>query len=238
MFNSRTSSAIDTYFDFRSDTPAGADPDSDSKTLRSYHQLLWSKPLPDGREFSLSTSRPGVYLYHSSPEVGEFRLSSDTIATSQRKRLNQFYSQMSHGVNVAFHHLGYTIGGMLVFPGTQVDGKGTINQDRGTNAKIADRFDLTLECISRHYSGGTSPLSATLERYADFFALFGSFAGYVEFFHLQDLVADDGSIRWFHEFNDFEGSALPSDLGSYTRYREKTLDFVAARNERIAALGL
>jgi hypothetical protein len=36
---------IDTSFDFRIDS-AGRDPDKYSPTLRRYHRLLWSKPLP------------------------------------------------------------------------------------------------------------------------------------------------------------------------------------------------
>lgn len=55
------------------------------------------------------------------------------------------------------------------------------------------RFDLTVECIRRHYAAGDSPLAATLARYADFFALFEDFQGYVEYFLLQDLVAPDCS---------------------------------------------
>ena len=43
MDNSRP---IDITFDFRSDTPQGRDPDALSPTLRRYHKLLWSKPLP------------------------------------------------------------------------------------------------------------------------------------------------------------------------------------------------
>src|SRR5215213_7730828 len=43
--------AIDITFDFRSDTPPGRDPDALSPTLRTYHQLLWSKPLPSGAPF-------------------------------------------------------------------------------------------------------------------------------------------------------------------------------------------
>ena len=155
-----TRRAIDIYFDFRSDTPPGGDPDAKSKTLKEYHRLLWSKPLPDGRAFTLSDSTGGVYLHHKSEEIGEFRLSSDTMANSQRKRLSHFYAQVSPGVNAAFHHLGYTIGGMIVFPGNMIDGKNAINQERGMNPRIADRLDLTLECISRHYRGATSPSSA------------------------------------------------------------------------------
>lgn len=226
--------AIDIHFDFRSDTRPGRDPDSDSKTLRSYHQRLWSKPLPDGRMFTLSDSTRGVYLHHESAELGEFFLSSDTIAGTHRKKLNHLYSQVSPGVNAAFHHFGYTIGGMIVFPGNKVDNKPTINQQRGTHPRIQDRLDLTLECISRHYCGVTSPLSEPIARYATFFDLFDTFAGYVDFFFLQDLVEADGSIRWLHDFEEFTSSPLPRDLDSYVRYRERTLDFVAARNDRIA----
>ena len=48
--------------------------------------------------------------------------------------------------------------------------------------RIAGRFDLTVECIRGHYLDEPSPLSDTLARYADFFALFGDFDGYVDFF--------------------------------------------------------
>ncbi len=48
-----------------------------------------------------------------------------------------------------------------------------------------------------------SPLAPTLSRYADFFALFGDFRGYVSFFLLDDLVTDDGSVKFFMPFDDF-----------------------------------
>lgn len=56
---------IDTTFDVRSDA-GGRDPDQHSRTLRRYHQLLWSKKLPSGTPFALDTSRPGTYLHHHS----------------------------------------------------------------------------------------------------------------------------------------------------------------------------
>src|SRR5262245_63177587 len=94
----------------------------------------------------------------------------------------------------AFNRLGYTIGGMMVFPGNKVGGAMTINGARGCNARIADRFDLTMECIRRYYLGEPSPLRDTLARYADFFGLFGDFAGYTDFFHLEDLVDEATSV--------------------------------------------
>ena len=42
---------IDIKFDFRSDTPEGKDADTYSSTLRNYHQILWSKCLPNGKKF-------------------------------------------------------------------------------------------------------------------------------------------------------------------------------------------
>ena len=69
---------IDIAFDFRSDTPPGKDPDARSPTLRKYHKLLWSKPLPSGSIFELDdTARH--YLHHRS-EVGEFYVSDAAVA--------------------------------------------------------------------------------------------------------------------------------------------------------------
>ena len=74
---------IDITFDFRSDTPRGKDPDTFSPTLRTYHQLLWSKPLPSGELFELDVTGPPYYLHHRS-ELGEFWLSSDAVVPSFR----------------------------------------------------------------------------------------------------------------------------------------------------------
>jgi len=68
---------VDTNFDVRSDA-GGKDPDQHSATLRRYHQILWSKPLPKGVRFDLDVTTPFVYLHHNST-LGEFELSSDSI---------------------------------------------------------------------------------------------------------------------------------------------------------------
>ena len=87
--------------------------------------------------------------------------------------------------------------------------KATNNIAGGFNRSIADRFDLTLECIRRHYVDQASPLASTLSRYADFFALFGDFRGYVSFFLLDDLVTDDCSVKFFMPFDDFRPAVGP-----------------------------
>ncbi len=63
-----------------------------------------------------------------------------------------------------FLDIGYTIGGMMVFPAIRVDGKMTINGARGFHPMIKDRFDLTVECIRPHYADEPSPLGDTLAR--------------------------------------------------------------------------
>jgi hypothetical protein len=126
---------------------------------------------------------------------------------------------------------------MMVFPGNKVDGKQTLNGARGFHPRIRDRMDLTLECIRLHYLGHASPLSDVLARYADFFALFGSFEGYVRFFLLDDLVDDDErQVRFFLPFDDFTTPALPQTVEAYRVYGDASVAFIRARNRRIDAV--
>ena len=227
---------IDTAFDVRSDA-GGRDPDSHSKTLRRYHQLLWGRPLPDGTAFDLDDR-----LHHTS-DRGEFWLSSDAIAHtystwSNPARLVEVIRQVPRSDMAAFYDLGCTVGAYLVFP-TQVhvDGRWrrSINQVRGTHPRIRDRIDLTLECIRRHYTGTESPLTAALAWYSEFFDLFGSFGGYVDHFLLNDLVAEDRtSVRFLKNFDDFETDPLPAaSFAEYHEYMQRTMKFVRLMNERI-----
>ena len=225
---------IDITFDFRSDTPPGKDPDTFSPTLRRYHQLLWSKPLPGGAPFELGVTGPPYYLHHRS-ELGEFWLSSDTVVPSFRW-LTPIIDQIPEAERDEFMHIGYTIGGMMVFPANRVGGKMTINQRRGCHHQIKDRFDLTLECIRRHYLDEPRPLGDTLALYADFFGLFSNFPAYVDFFHLQDLVREDTStVKFSMPFEGFDASPLPATIDAYLGYRQHSIDFIESRNRRIAA---
>ena len=227
--------AVDVSFDFRSDTPEGRDPDSFSPALKLHHQYLWSRRTPNGTALEWVPRGRSAYLVHGD---GDSRIivASDTIASSHRKKLSHLYDQVDWQINEAFHATGYTIGGMLVFPLNPWPVKGqTINQRRGTSHEIQDRIDLTLECIRLYYSDQQSPLAETLGRYRDFFDLFVNFDGYVRFFVLDDLVRADGTISFFRRFDGFDGRPLPRDLPEYLDYREKALEFVNARNARIAA---
>ena len=92
---------------------------------------------------------------------------------------------------------------------------------------------MTLEAIRRFYEGGTSPLATTMDRYAGFFSLFGSFDGYIEHFHLGDFLNASGAVRFLLPFDNFESPVLPSDLPTYARYRLESLDLFEARRLRI-----
>lgn len=64
-------SPIDTSFHFETDA-GGRDPDTFSPTLRRYHQLLWSKLLPDGSPFTLEPDVRQIYLHHQSEKESSF----------------------------------------------------------------------------------------------------------------------------------------------------------------------
>jgi hypothetical protein len=120
--------AIDITFDFRSHTPGwpDKDPDTHSPTLRRYHQLLWSKPLPSGAPFELDVTTPGVYLHPRSKLVdprsqfGRLGLSSDAVIPSfsraPDKSLKPIFDQIPEADTEEFNRIGYTIGGMMVWP--------------------------------------------------------------------------------------------------------------------------
>ena len=230
---------IDIAFNFYSDS-GGKDPDSYSPTLKKYHKLLWSKPLPSGKVFTLSDTESDSYLTYISAQE-KISLSSDSISNSYRdkKALSSIVQDLSKEVE-EFRNLGSTIGGYILFPNKKIDGKMTINGARGFNQKIADRFDLTLECIRLHYLGMSNPLQDVLSQNTAFFKLFESFAGYVDFFLLQDLVdVNYESIYFFTPIKKmFESSPLPANKEEYLQYMKSSTSFTAKRNERIKAWSL
>lgn len=224
---------IDLNFKMYSDAKGG-DPDAFSPTLRLYHKLLWSKPLPSGEIFRLRDDKPNHYLHHSSA-LGDFSLGSDSISHSYRKHIRKKWltGQIPKEVQDLFEH-GSTIGAYIVFPNRKVNNKHTINQARGCLPLIDDRFDLTLECIRRFYISKPSPLADTLKRYGDFFHLFGNFEGYIKFFLLDDLVDQDGLIRFYLPFDDFQTPPGFIDVDSYLTYKSRVELFITSRNQRIA----
>ncbi len=223
---------IDTRFNMYSDANGG-DPDATSPTLRRYHKLLWSKSLPNGDHFDLRDDRRGSYLFHSSA-WGDFALGSDAITHSYRNQMRKKWltTQIPREVQELFDH-GSTIGGYLVFPNNQVDRLHTINQARGISRLIDDRFDLTLECIKRFYVDQPNPLEDALRRYASFFRLFGTFEGYVQFFLLNDLVDEQGDVKFYLPFDDFQSPPTFRHIEDYLTYKSRTQWFIASRSRRI-----
>ncbi len=223
---------IDIKFNFYSDSKGG-DPDSTSPTLRRYHKFLWNKSLPNGKTFALIDNKNGAYLYHNS-ELGEFFLGSDAITHSYKnhKRKKWLTDQIQDEVNELFD-TGSTIGAYILFPNNKIDGKHTINQARGVNSLIDDRFDLTLECIRLFYLGQKSPLYDTFLRYKSFFYLFKDFEGYIRFFLLNDLVDENQKVKFYLPFDDFESKPIFSEIGDYLNYKKGVMEFIKARNSRI-----
>lgn len=238
---------IDICFDFTSDSPhywdnywdnnyglggGNCDPDAASLTLRKYHKILWSKKLPNGEFMNLQFGEGSKYLVWN-----DHVFSSDSIMASFRYRKNKRLIENVmkslpdyHSFFEDYVHKSYTIGGMIIFPRH----KGSINQNRGTNKRISDRWDLTLECIRRFYMEEWSPLKTTLQQDKDYFELFIDFKGYVDYFFLQDCVTDDYSAVniWLGK-GDFNEDPLPKTVEEYLSFIDKEMHFLECRNKRI-----
>ena len=239
---------IDIGFDFTTDSPGywegfwdrndglgygGSDPDSVSHTLQNYHQILWSKKLPNGEMMELKKGSGPYYLTWK-----DFRFASDSIIVGFRyQKYRYMIDQVINSVpdyKSYYEDLirrSYTIGGTIIFP----KHPSSMNQNKGTNALISDRWDLTLECIRRYYQGEDSPLYNTIMKDKDFFDLFVDFRGYVDYFFLQDCVTNDysGVDRWCGDAS-FKDNALPKTLDDYFQFIDKEFLFMDKRNNRIA----
>ncbi len=238
---------IDTSLDFTSDCPnywdhfwenndgmgaGSSDPDSGSKMLQKYHQLLWSRQLPNGEHMDLHCGNGPDYLTWNS-----YRFGSDSIIVSFRYQRNR---DLIDAVSKAipdyrsfvedYIHRSYTIGGMMIFPRHT----GSINQSRGTNPWIRDRWDLTMECIRRFYSQESSPLESALQRDSSFFELFIDFKGFVDYFFLQDCVSEDYSqVNIWLGKGSFDEDPLPQTVEQYLAWIETEMCFLNLRNKRI-----
>ena len=183
--------------------------------------------------FELTDNNKGAYLFHNS-ELGEFFLGSDAITHSYKnqKRKHWLTKQIPNDVDELFE-MGSTIGAYTLFPKNKIDNKFTINQARGVNSLIDDRFDLTLECIRLFYLGQKSPLYDTFLRYKNFFNLFDNFIGYIKFFLLEDLINENQNIKFYLPFDNFKTPSSFSDIQEYRLYKNGVINFIKSRNKRI-----
>lgn len=232
---------FDVDFDFLAEVRPHQDADTYSRTLRVYHQLLWSKNLPSGRPFTLtmpSNRAVGGYLTHEMPDGSILTLASDAFTNSwsrwiRPRSLVRSRDALSPQQRVRFLDPPYTIGQSIIWPLRKKDG--SINTAR-VQGKVSDRIDLTLECVRRHYAAEWSPLAKRFDVYADFFALFDDFEGYVRFFLLHDLVDPTyTSVLIPTAFDGFNRNAAPATLDEFVTLREATLAFIDRRQRRMVA---
>lgn len=74
-----------------------------------------------------------------------------------------------------------------------------------------------------------------MRRCSAIFCRLEKFAGYVEYFLHQNIVADGCSrVDFFLRYDEFRRSPLPQKLGEYRQYTDATTAFLCAQNERIA----
>jgi hypothetical protein len=118
---------------FTSDCPPDLDPDRRSPTLHRYHALLWGRTLPNGQPFELEDACPsGGYLRHRFGSGCNRWGSSDAVIQTltgwRRPEVAHIVSQVARHERAQFYAVAYTIGGLMLFPDKQIDGRWTINQ--------------------------------------------------------------------------------------------------------------
>lgn len=222
---------IDIDFDYRKDSKCG-DPDTDSQRLYETHKLLWCKELPNGKilDLEIKGNSYGRLLLKNNLYMN---LSSDRMCPHfDGKYNNKLAGWLSVFEIEELKHKVRTIGGHIIFPAHKKNGF-TINQARGVNRIICDRFDLTLECIRLFYKNEQNPLYDALMRYKEYFDLFTNFKGFVEFFMLQDFIDKKEQIRFSLPFDNFNRSPLPQNVEEYRQYTIHTIDLMNSRNKRI-----
>lgn len=222
---------IDINFDFRQDSKCG-DPDYDSLKLYEAHKLMWTKKVPNGKTLILEVK--GI-------SNGRLLLKNNLCMNLSSDRMfphfdeiyrDKFKGWLSDTERDELTHKVRTVGGHILFPAHKNNGL-TINQARGVNRLICDRFDLTLECIRRFYLEEENPLAKTLVNYRGFFQLFCDFQGYIIFFHLQDFVNSKQEIHFSLPFKNFNRSPLPLTVDEYKIYSSNTMALIGKRNKRI-----
>lgn len=238
---------VDVNCDFTLDTPnfwdnywdgdcvlgkSAVDPDFFSRKLFELHKEIYSRELPNGAIAKIEYSQK-----HNCLIWDDFRFGNDSIATSFRnknnrmlitnvaKELDNYQKFVEHYV-----HTSYTLGGEIIFPKR----KNSINQARGCNRFIRDRWDLTLECIRLYYDGIESPLFSTLDANKNFFDLFVDFKGYIDFFFLQDYVSEDcKSVNIILGEKNFAANPVPKTVEEYIYWMKKQEELIDKRNQRI-----
>lgn len=227
-FTSEIPEYWDGYWDRNNGLGGGGtfDPDACSKTLKEYHRILWSKKLPNGDQMELSDSLAWDGIkYGSDSIIVSFRYKNFPLAEQLKTYLPDYKKYFGDYISKS-----NTIPGYIIFPRHQ----NSINQRRGTDLKIRDRWDLTMECIRRYYSGEESPLSNVMKNDRKFFELFVDFKGYVDYFMLQDCVSNDcRSVDIWLGDGELIEDGLPKSVEEYLSFIDKEMIFLEKRRKRI-----
>lgn len=226
------------------------DPDGVHSRLRESHRLLWSKPLPGGQVLELSSRRWSDYLKVEGLPGG-WTVGSDNFATTHANALPTLSRGLDRFTDGHLCDL-CTIGGYIVFPNqlaqqlptsaNLVARRWSVNQARGMEPRISDRFDLTLEAIRLFYQGTVlrtaNPIGDVLEAYRWWFDLFGvgadGFLEFADFFFLTPMLDSEGRVKSFGSLGlSFERALPKDDEAAYRAYIADELAFVRRRNELI-----
>lgn len=206
------------------------DIDLHCRKIYEYHQRLWQKKLPNGANLKFQIKHKGGSFFLLDNKSG-ISFGSDSILHTYRHFKKGYIREVIEKFNVKetnkFYEEITSIGGYIIFP-KRIN---SLNQRRGTDALVKDRFDITLDSIRKYYQKDKLdyPLKKVIEKDGEFFSWFMDFKSYVSFFYLDDLVnPKTDEILFFSE-----DKPLPRSKEGYLAYKDKVLFFLKNRNKRI-----
>ena len=225
------------------------DPDAFSERLYDFYETIWNS-----QRQKLNLNLPEVQKVWNGQAwelVGvadkSLRLGTDSVMSIYWHRCDMrgFIAQLIEAKGDDFKHFirdylqdANTTGGFMLFPRHRQ----SLNQARGVNAVINDRFDFTLECIRRNYLQQDNPLQAALDNDKAFFDSFGTFEKYVDFFCLNNSWVKDGQVfnlmdnKSLENYN-FDKNPLPTK-DNWWGFYNNIMERLSSRNEQIEKLNV
>ncbi|MDZ7612920.1 MAG: hypothetical protein U5K51_03785 [Flavobacteriaceae bacterium] len=128
---------------------------------------------------------------------------------------------------------GSTIWSIYTFPNNRIKGNDPINQARGINGLIDDRFDLTLNAFELFYVGKKARFLTRCLDIKTSLTCLEALKDITSSFYFDDLVDENKKVRFYLSFDNFKTKPTFIKYNDYLTYKNGVMNFIKARNRRI-----
>ncbi|MCL1987439.1 MAG: hypothetical protein FWG64_05645 [Firmicutes bacterium] len=180
------------------------DPDSNSLELYAdLATLLADRQLPNGKMLKIKKIKQRkngdnfylelcVYIHNKANEYTNFGITSDFISSSTFSAIkaNVSATRIKESLKITRSIGGHVVWAIWKLPNNPNKIE-SINQARGEECGLYDRFDLTLFHLKNWYEEKPCFLKKVFDSNENWLNLFVDFNGFINFFYLNSFVFDD-----------------------------------------------